>query len=149
MPDTPSLQRSWLRRPRSVTFLSLFVLICSGFYLTRVFVILRSWSFWEEQYLPYASYYLLVTGLVWGLIFLGLAAGLWFGKKGAGRILRAVTLVYLGYYWIERIFLSRNTPTTSNWPFLLGITLATLALIYWLLSRPAARQYLGEDTHER
>jgi hypothetical protein len=148
MPGKTNSYQSRLRRPHSVTFLSLVGLIFAGFYLTRVFVVLRHWSFWETQYLPNANAYLLVTGMVWGILFFWLAIGLLSGRRGSARLLKIVTPLYVAYYWLERIVLSRLTSSSSSWLFSLGITLAGMVLVYWLLSRAAVKLYLGDDAHE-
>lgn len=149
MADQNLTQQTRLHRPRSVTILSLVVLFFSGFYLTRTYVVLRNWTFWESQFLPYANIYLLVTGLVWGILFFGLAAGLWFGNSWSGRLLKIVMLLYIAFYWIERIFIEQQTSGGSNWLFVLVVTLAGLVLVFWLLSRPAVSRYVGEKTNEQ
>lgn len=130
-------------RPRSATFLALGVFIFSGYYYTRVYVIIRNWDFWESNLLPGANIYLLMSGIIWGSIFLSLAIGTWFGYYWGQTGLQLVAPIYVIYYWIERFFAARLGGFSSSWYLLAMLQILIIAWLYWTLARPSTIQFFG------
>lgn len=141
----PSLKAS---RPFSVTILAVVVLILSVYYFTRLIVILRGWNFWAANLLPNSDWYLLLTGLVWGMIFLVGAAGLWLGWTPARKGMLILVPIYSAYLWIERFVLAQINHSSPNWLFFLIVTALTLVWTYWVLIRKSAKQFFGEYIYE-
>jgi hypothetical protein len=131
-------------RPFSVTILAVVVLTLSVYYFTRWIVILRSWNFWAANLLPNSDWYLLLSGLVWGMIFLVGAAGLWLGWAPARKGMLILAPVYTAYLWIERFVLAQINHSSPNWPFFLIVTTLTFVWTYWVLFRKSAKQFFGE-----
>ncbi len=88
--------------------------------------------------------YLAMTGLVWGLVGLVLAVGLWTGRGWAGRATRAGVLLYLAYRWGERWLLEsvENTAEARWFPVIASILAA--GTVFWIVTRPAAKTFFGE-----
>jgi hypothetical protein len=54
-------------------------------------------------------------------------------------------LAFAVWYWADRLFIARSHYLDITWPPALAITLLTLLGLFWLLSRPAARNFFGES----
>ena len=92
------------RRPVSVTFMALLVLMIAGLNLTRFVVALQQLDLLTKL-LPISPYYIVLSGLVWGISALWLGLGLWGGRFIAYRIGRAAIVLYLVYFWLDRLLL--------------------------------------------
>ena len=156
MPLEPSPQTAFkpvaIRRPASVTLLTLGVLIITGLNLTRFVLSLHYWSFLASQ--PGISpLYLAISGMVWTLGGLVLIWGLWRPKSWAPRLMEAVALTYALYYWLDLLFLRDHplrgaTPAIgivlpTNWQFSAGVTIVCLAFMVWTLGRHSVKAYFG------
>ena len=126
------------------------IILCIGFLLfafngfLRFGQALADWNLLQSAGLRPGPGYLVLTGAVYGLSGLAVALGLWFGWHKAGRLGRGMAFFYFAWFWIDKMLISQNTASKTNWPFaaitsilLLGLALGGL----WL--RPV-RQYLGE-----
>ena len=140
---------SHVKRPWSVTFLVIGVLLLSAFYFTRLYAVVKAWGFWKQNLLPFSDWYLFITGLVWGVLFLILAVALWFGFPWGRSGMRIAAIAYLAYDWIERLILWKLNTIGPNWPFLASASLVLLIWVLWVLSRPAAKIYFGDKSHEQ
>jgi len=87
--------------------------------------------------------YLLSSGLIWGVLWLALAWGLWKGRRWARRSTIMAFVVYGLYYWLDRLLLRRNP--ISDFPFSLATTLLVLSLVVWSLTRRTARDFFTKD----
>jgi hypothetical protein len=131
-------------RPLSVTLLALGVLSIASLNLLRLMDAVRLWEFLSKL-LPISPLYQALTGLIAGGAGLILVWGLWKGRGWAPRFTRLVSLAYLMYYWLDRLLLSNADSRRSNLPFSIGATLVLLALVFWILSRPKAKAFFGDD----
>jgi len=131
-------------RPLSVTLLALGGLSIAGLNLLRLMDTLRLWGF-LKQLLPITPLYLALTGLIAGGIALIAAWGLWKGRGWAPRFTLLAALAYAAYYWLDRLLLSNADSRRANLPFAGGATLILLALVFWILSRPKAKAFFGDD----
>ena len=143
-----------IKRPASVTLLTLGVLIITGLNLTRFLLSLRYWSFLTSQ--PGISpLYLAISGLVWTIAGALLVWGLWQAKVWAPRLMQAVALTYALYYWLDLLFLRDHplrgaTPVISvvlptNWQFSAGVTIVCLAFMVWTLGRHNVKIFFSMD----
>lgn len=131
------------KRPFFVTCLALVVLIIAALHLVRLTQVISEWKFLSE--LPNVSpAYLAASGLAWVLLGLLLAWGLWRGSGWAPLAARFLSLTYALYRWIERLIMARFGDPQSDWPFALAVTLVSLFIIYWGLSRPPVRAFFIE-----
>lgn len=135
------------KRPLPVTLLALSVLSFAAIHLVRFGSALAEWSFLANLPLSVSPAYLAATGLIWGLVGLALYPGLWFGKQWAKKIVFLAALVYGLYYWLEQMLIMDSPLRNSNWPFKIFLSVFLLALVAWVIRRPATRTYFGE-THE-
>jgi hypothetical protein len=143
--DNPSIavRRS---RPLSVTLLALGVLTVAGINLLRFVVSLQQWNFLEEI-LSVSPLYLAGSGLVWSLVGLALALGLWFGKRWSVPGAWLTGLAYSLYFWLDRLLVAAGG-VGSNWLFVLVLNLLLLVLMYACLANRKAKDFFG-DKHDR
>jgi hypothetical protein len=138
-----------MKRPRSVTILSILVLTQSALYLTRLLLTIVDWDFWQAQFLPGTAPYLVVTAALWGPVLLLIGLGLWRGARRARTLLRYLAPVYLAYAWVEQLALGLVNNGGQAWPFWLVTSLLLLFWLYWILSRPQVKNFFGDRLHER
>jgi hypothetical protein len=139
--------RQRVRRPFLVTLLAVAVLIMASINLLRFVQALSQWSFLSS--LPNVSpVYLAISGLVWTVMGLPLAWGLWRGHPDAPKAARILIPLYSLYYWLDRILLKSGSGGLENWPFMAGLTLVLILLVYLILALSGSRAFYG-DTHER
>lgn len=131
------------KRPRSITFLSEVVFIFSCLYVTRLVTAIIQWGFLSHMLLKPSPIYLVLSGLVFGMIGFPLAVGIWRGSQMAWNALRLLIPIYLGYYWLERTILSSLTLWSQNWLFIIGLTIIVLVWVYWILSRQNTKEFFG------
>jgi hypothetical protein len=134
-------------RPFSVILLALLALFFSALNLARAIQTVQYWNILKAMALV-SPIYLLVSGLIWGVIGLGLSLGLWKGWRNAARSLLPFVLAYSLYAWIDRLALPGYAGRNQNWLFMLVINLLVLALVVWVMSRRKVKSYFGE-THEQ
>jgi hypothetical protein len=134
-----------MRRPASVTWLAVGVLIVAGIYLLRAVLALRDWSFLAS--LPSVHpLYIFLTGLIWTLALLPALWGLWTGRAWAPRTIRAAVIVYLVYFWLDRLLLYlpfRPDGTDTALPFWVLASLLGLALVFWMTGNKKTKAFFG------
>jgi hypothetical protein len=130
------------RRPLSVTYLALGVLTFAGIYLLRFIFSIQQQDFLGNL-LPISPYYLSISGFIWLVVGVVIAAGLWFGKRWAARATQVSAFAFSAYYWIDRLLLTADGPG-YNWLFSAIVNLLGLAIIYWMVSNRKARIFFGE-----
>jgi hypothetical protein len=130
------------RRPASVTYLALGVLTFAGIYLLRFILSIQQRDFLGNL-LPISPGYLSISGIIWLVVGVVIAAGLWFGKRWAARATLVSAIVFSAYYWTDRLLLTADGPG-YNWLFSAILNLLGLAIIYWMVSNRKARIFFGE-----
>jgi hypothetical protein len=133
-------------RPFSVTMLAIGVLTLAGLNLIRAVAAFQQMEFLTDL-LPVSPIYLIVSGLVWGVVGLVLAFWLWSGHPAAAGGTLAAALAYSLYYWIDRSLLAGNPPA-ANWLFALLVNLSLLVVVCLILFRRKARTFFGA-MHDR
>jgi len=121
--------------------LAIGVLTLAGFNLLRCIAAFQQRELLASL-LPISPVFLMVSGLVWGIVGLVLAFGLWTGRPAAigGTLIAA--LAYSLYYWIDRSLLAAGPPA-ANWLFALLVNLVVLVVVFLILFRPKARTFFG------
>jgi hypothetical protein len=138
------LQDKRPRRPFSVTLLAVGVLTIAGIHLIRLLQAIQNWGFLAE--LPGVSpLYLALTGLFWAAAGFPLGLALLLGLPAAPAAARLMAAVYTIYYWSNRLFAayragSFQTPGFA-WGFAAILTVLSLVLVFWILSRPKAQAF--------
>ncbi len=150
-PQVASIERS-NKRPWSVTLLALGVLIITVINLTRLVLSIRYWGFLNALH-AVSPFYLAITGLTWTVAGLFLLWGLWRGKIWVPRLMQAVALTYVLYYWLDLIFLKDHPVSGApggirvllpdNWQFSAGVTVVCLVYMVWTLGRSKVKAYFG------
>lgn len=127
-------------RPLRVTILAVFVLCIAGSNLLRFYESIRHYGF-LEVILPFSPLIILFSGLFWGLIWLAVFIINWLGWRLAPIITIVFAVLFIGYGWIDRLFLSKQSVT--NWQFLIGVEIVALLLLFWILYNRKANIFFG------
>jgi hypothetical protein len=127
-------------RPKSVTMLAVMVLILAGLNLDRLIQSLLQWNFLQAL-LPISPVFLAASGLVWGAAALVLFVGLWSGRSWAHGLARWGSLAFFLYHWLDRLLLENPVTWRFKTPFFIGLTVLTLGLVFWILSRPKVKSF--------
>jgi hypothetical protein len=128
----------------------LFALLVLTFAVLNLLRLIQSIQKWDllAGYLPISPAYLLLSGLLWVVVGVPLAWGLWRGWRLAYYLSPVVLLGYSLYVWADRLLLSGYPERLDNWLFVAILNLAILAWSLWVLTRPRAMAYFGEK-HEQ
>jgi hypothetical protein len=85
--------------------------------------------------------YLLLAGLIWGLLGLPVLGALFVRAPWSPFMLIVASVLYPLFYWLERIFLWQDPNAHSNWPFMLLLTFVWVGLVAWGLRSAHRRQF--------
>lgn len=129
MTETP-IPSAPRRRPLRVTLLTFAALLLAGWGALRFGEAIAFWPVLREYGARPTPLYLAISGGVWLLTGLALAAGLWLGKNWAWYAALAAAAGCGLWYWCDRLFLQQPR---ANWPFALGVTLAALLSVFLIL----------------
>jgi hypothetical protein len=140
--EQSSSEPSTRRRPASVTYLTLGVLTFAGINLVRFIFAFQQRDFLDDL-LTIPPIYLSISGFVWLVVGVVVAAGLWFGKRWAALATLVVALAYTVYYWIDRLLFTADG-SGYNWLFSAAANLLGLVIIYWMVSNPKAKIFFGD-----
>lgn len=88
-------------------------------------------------------WYLLLAGLLWGLIGLPVLWGLLRKACWTLKILWIVAIVYPASYWFERLILWEDPSAQSNWPFMLLLTALWVGLVVWVYRSKRVSRFLN------
>ena len=130
-------------RPFSVTLLALGVLCVTVLNAVRSGTAVLNWNLLSSFVPSPSPFYIFLTGLVWTLVGLLIYVGLWLGHPWARRWTVLVTIMYVIYYWFDRLVFQNAVPRT-NWPFALLVTLLWLIFTAGTLLLPASRKFFAK-----
>lgn len=91
-------------------------------------------------------WYFTITGVLWGVLGIGLSQGLFFGDPRAAQLTRWLSLVFLAWYWLDRILFVKTDYVRGSTPAAIGTTLLGIIIIFWILQRPDAETYFKETS---
>ncbi len=128
------------RRPTVVTWVAAGVLTFAAFYLARLALSLSL----PDLPLSVPSWYLPLTGAIWGGLALALGWGLLRGARRAYRFAFWMAPIYWLWYWADRLLLMRTDFAERSLPAALVLTSGGLILFWWALTRPKARAFFKE-----
>jgi hypothetical protein len=140
-PDHPPSSK----RPFSVTILAMVVLIFTTLNFLRVFSAIRNWKFLATLPVGIPFAYLAATGLIWTIVGISLAVGLFFGRRWSLRLAKVTWVIYTVYYWLDRLLMAESGAIWVRWPFALGLTAALWIFTFWVLSRPKTHTFLKKS----
>ena len=128
--------------PAGVTLIACGVLTIAGFHLIRCLQAALQWRFLATL-LPGLPLYQGLSGLFWAAARLPLAWGLWRGAPWAARWMRRATVIYVLYYWLDRLIL-RTGLEHADLPFTLILTILLASFVLWGLSTTQFRLHFLE-----
>ncbi|MCB9134210.1 MAG: hypothetical protein H6636_02220 [Anaerolineales bacterium] len=130
-----------MHRPFSVTLLAIGVLTLAMVGFIRTWEAFRLWDFLIT--LQVSPGYLVITGLLAGLVGVVAALGLWRGVRWGARVALTYVGTILIFYWIDRLFVAQSLVTEINTPFAIGVSLLIALFIAWILFRKPARMFFS------
>jgi arginine exporter protein ArgO len=135
------MQEPALRRPLSVTLLTLGGLSFTVWYAIRLVAGLSL----PPLPLSVPEWYLPLTGAVWVACGLLALAGLVRHRPWAPAVIGWTGLVYVLWRLADRLLLARSDYAARTLPGMAGLLLLSLAAVWWMLRRPAARSFFQES----
>ena len=147
MPENKPLTGSETKRkrPRVITYLSILAFLFSSFYWIRFSQGIIQWETLVELPLSVSPFYLVITGLIWGLSGLGLGWSLWTGRPWARNFCLIYTLIYAIYFWIDLIWVAETQTLQTRWLFNLIVTLLSLPAVYFSLNSLSSQEYFNRN----
>lgn len=109
---------------------------------------------WADQELittalsPRSFWAIAGSGLVWGLAGLPALWGLTFRSSWTRPVILIDAALYPVLYWAERLFLWQDQSAQRNWPFMLTLTLAWAAVVFWALQSKRSRDYFNKKNKD-
>jgi hypothetical protein len=141
---TQDMQKPHTRRPFLLRLVSLSLFAVAIFGWLRFIAALQNKAFLGEiGFPPILQWYLILSGLLAGLVCL---PALWALRR---KYSWAPTASWLGVctvlalHWIERLTLWETGQSARNWAFMLILTVLWLGLLFLSFSLAASRQYLN------
>ncbi len=128
------------RRPWVVTFISLLVLTFSIVQFSGLSV----WVRLPELGLTVPGWYLPARSLAFGAAGLVGAVGMFMGKTWSPRLLRVLTLLYLAWFWVDRLLIRSSTMSRQDLPFYGTLACLGSLLVLWLLGWKQVKAYAEE-----
>ena len=146
VPGSPSAQtETSTPRPSLLKLLQSVFLGLSVLGWVRLGQALAGWNLQVELLGRPLVYYLVLSGLLWGLLGLLVAGLLWRRSELAIPAAWAGSILFPLAFWLERFLLVRSPEDWSNWPFMLGLTLLWLLLAVVTLARRQTQAYLAKE----
>lgn len=71
-------------------------------------------------------------------------AGLWTGRGWAPALARSAGLLFVVWYWIDRLAFVRSDYAWQSIPFSAGATALCLAGLFWTLRQRSTREFFQE-----
>ena len=137
-----------MRRPVSVTILFLLVLTIGGLNLIRFIQSLTQRSLLFEL-LPFSPLYLTATGLFWCILCGIVLWGIYRRKSWVSIVILSSAILYIFYFWVDRIWLTPQGSRTGNDLFAVFMTIVMLGYTIWVLSTSRVKSYFGVTDDRR
>lgn len=132
-----------IERPLNVTIFAWMVLIIAIFNLTRFFQAIIQKDF-LLQYLFISPIYLVLSGLIWGGVFLLFFWGLWIGAEWVMNTMSYLIVVYAIYFWLDREFVGNMIYKGANQYFMIIVTIVLLLWTYSVFFRGRLKRLIGD-----
>ncbi|HVN54031.1 MAG TPA: hypothetical protein VMT46_06845 [Anaerolineaceae bacterium] len=129
------------RRPFGITLLALGFLGVGILGWLRFGQALAQWNLLVELDAWPGPLYLAVGGAVWGSLGILVALALAAGSRSGPLLAQGAVLFFLLTYWVDRLISVWIGNPFANWPILLVLSLAAAGLTFWLVTRPANRDF--------
>jgi len=102
-----------------------------------------NWAFLTYLGIYPGPWYLVFSGLTWGMGLLVAATGLVFRQHWATAYSVGFTLFCTTWYWVDRLLLTRSVSDQYNLPFLAGLTVTFLIFEIVILRLHRQRKFFG------
>jgi len=132
------------KRSLSVTLFAWMVFLIAISNLTRFIQAILQWDF-LLQYLSVSPLYLILTGLMWGSVFLLSFLGLWIGLQWVKIAIKYIIRVYIIYFWIDRFFIGNSICREANQYFMGMATVFLMIWTYWVFSHGYVKRVVGDN----
>jgi hypothetical protein len=93
----------------------------------RLLVAIGGWNYLGEIAPAVLPVYLAISGMIWALIGMVSAVGIWFRKRWALILLGCAVVSFTVWYWLDRLLLNANPDANANMLFSLVFTAGILA----------------------
>jgi hypothetical protein len=120
-------------RPFGVTILIVVVLIFTSLNTLRMITAIRTWDFLVESPVDVPVIYLVITGAIWTGIGFPLVVGLLTRRKWSPSMAQIAIVLYVCYYWLDRLVIADRSAIASGWQFALGSTILLFCFTLWTL----------------
>ena len=114
------------KRSAVLIILSVVTLAVSLLGWLRLLVAVGGWDYLGEIAPAVLPVYLAISGMIWALIGMVSAVGIWFRKRWALILLACAVASFTIWYWMDKLLLSANPEANSNWGFSLVLTICIL-----------------------
>ncbi len=130
-----------LDRPLPVTILAVFVLCITSWNGIRVFSAIASWQVLRE--FGANPVYISGTGLFWALAGFWLFWLLWEGRQAGFRAGLGAAVLYLVWYWLDRLVIQPSPATNAVFSAIVSVILCAIFTLGLLL--PSSRAFFRHD----
>ncbi len=131
-----------MKTPFFVTIVFIGVLITGSVHLVGSIESVRQWATLQEL-VGNIALYILVSNLLLLLAALGVLIGFWSRSKKARWFLLGYYILFLAFYWLDRLAFFQNKDFTRL-PFGIGFQLLIGLFIVFGISRKSVKAYFGE-----
>jgi hypothetical protein len=108
--------------------------------LARAALVLNGDSFERTLPLSMPLPYLAGSGLIWGIIFVAAALGVWWLRPWARKLLLAAIVVYQMHIWINHLLFDISGYARQVWPFNAGISSVWIMAVWGFSFLPDIRR---------
>ena len=145
MPENDIKPNQEQGRPLGITVLSILYFLISLFYLLKFCQVLLQWSSLENLPLTISPIYLASDSMVWFVLGIILAWGLWTGKKWSSPAALTISFLYSLVFWADRIWIAEPEGLAQRWPVNLFLTIIGFGMISLILSRKSSHDYFRKN----
>lgn len=131
------------KRPAGIIGLAVIFSLISLTHLFKFWQATLHWRLITELNSRVSPYYPAGDGLLWFVIALSLAWGLWNAKRWARPASQIASIFYCLEFWGDKIWIANPESLIRHWPFMLLITILGICLILSILKHKTSRDYFG------
>lgn len=140
-----STKRKRQRRPIVLTLMFWIFALWTALGFFRFARVITDRALLLERLTPGLWLYLLIAGLIWGLLGLPVLWGIYRRMPWAPKLIWIASGVYPALYWLERVFLWRDPFARRDWPFMLLLTCLWFAMILISMRSKRIKMYFNPE----